>query len=477
LHYITDFDGLDIDWEYPSRRNGDKQDKENFATFLSEIKNALSIFDMLLTVSVDGKVQNIDVSYDVLSISKSVDFINVMSYNYIAADAPNTGHHTNASGVIGSDVNTVENTIDAWISRGADPRKLVMGLSGFSRTMKLEEKCKHSLGAPTEEEGGVAGTFTKSSGVLAYYEVCKTKWNSRTCSGSSSVNAPYGSTDTDFISYDDPESVALKVKRIMIAKNLRGFLFWALDMDDFGNRCGTGTYPLIKTAKNMALGIEQIAGVCNDIESSCPAPKPPVVTTTATITGREKITTTEQTTTTKTPTTTTTTTSTTPTVTKTTTKTTTTASTISTTISTTPKTTTTTTTTPTTTTTTTPTTTTTTTTEPIITFPPPVEFDNTIARVCFFTDTARERKGEGKFDILARFEDDLCSHLVYTDGEIVQLGFGNIFEFKVPAFRNVVSISAILLVLKTFIQNLNLNKLSRYLISYLYYFYCFSCTN
>ena len=385
----------------------------------------------MLTVTVDGKIQEMDTSYDVFKISSAVSFINVLTYNYVEPDAAVNGHHLDSTGVKGIVKNKPIDTINAWIQRGADPKKLVLGISAYARTQKLEDKCQFNLGDATKEEGGRPGYFTKSSGMLAYYETCRSIWNSRTCSSESEVRVPYGSTSIDFISYDDEESISLRLKEVMIGKQLLGFSFWAMDLDDFWNSCKSGTYPLLKAAKDVSLGL-QTPSTCKTVESSsCGVTKAPVTTVGGGAGGGGNKDTTKATTTT---TTTTTERSTTPEfkepaiVPK---KTTTSA----------PR--------PTTTRErrTFPSTTTTTgvptTLKPIKTVPtlPPLpDVDNTYARVCFFTDTARERPGAGAFDILKRYETDLCTHLVYTDGKIIQLGFGNIIEIRVAGFKDIVSL-------------------------------------
>lgn len=422
---------MDIAWEFPGRRGGDEADKENLVLFLNEAKKFFDVLKLLLTVTVDGKTQEIDTSYDVFKISEAVSFINVLTYNYVQPDTAVTGHHLDSTNVKGVAQNKPADTIDAWIKRGADNKKLVLGISAYARTQTLKDKCDHKLGDATKEEGGRRGYFTKSPGMLAYYETCRSIWESRTCSSDSVVGAPYGSTKRDFISYDDEESITNRLNEVMIGKQLRGYSFWAMDLDDFWNSCKSGTYPLLKAAKDAALGVKQSPKPCKAVKSTCGQTITKTTTTnrpTSPTTKTRRPTTAIQT---RRPTTTATTTNGGPIIvrppitTKSTTlrvvdRDTTTATDLPI-ITPDPI---------------------TTTTKPLKTVPPIPDIpyiDNTYARVCFFTDTARERPESAAFDILKKYEKDLCTHLIYTDGQIVQLGFGNIIEFKVAGFKNIVS--------------------------------------
>ncbi len=92
-----DFDGLDLDWEYPkcwqvNCDRGPASDKANFATFVKELRQAFNPHDLLLTAAVSPSKAVIDQAYDVPSLSRDLDIINVMTYDYHGHWDKKTGH-------------------------------------------------------------------------------------------------------------------------------------------------------------------------------------------------------------------------------------------------------------------------------------------------------------------------------------------------------------------------------------------------
>ncbi|RXG67228.1 putative chitinase 3 [Armadillidium vulgare] len=60
-----------------------------------------------------------------------------------------------------------------------------------------------------------------------------------------------------WVGYDDVAMVQTKSEYVL-SKGLGGAMIWALDLDDFTNRCGTGTYPLLKTINRVLRGYSKI---------------------------------------------------------------------------------------------------------------------------------------------------------------------------------------------------------------------------
>ncbi|RWS00806.1 chitinase 4-like protein [Dinothrombium tinctorium] len=66
----------------------------------------------------------------------------------------------------------VRDGLQLWLDMGAPRHKLIVGVPFYGRSYTLENKCNHSLGAPTKKGvAGLPGPFTKEPGSLAYYEV------------------------------------------------------------------------------------------------------------------------------------------------------------------------------------------------------------------------------------------------------------------------------------------------------------------
>lgn len=56
-----------------------------------------------------------------------------------------------------------------------------------------------------------------------------------------------------WVSYDDIADIKRK-SRLVKQLGLGGGMIWALDLDDFRNRCGCGKHPLLKTLNNELRG-------------------------------------------------------------------------------------------------------------------------------------------------------------------------------------------------------------------------------
>lgn len=61
---------------------------------------------------------------------------------------------------------------------------------------------------------------------------------------------PYAYRGDQWISFDDAAIIRKKSEMVRSMK-IGGAMIWALDLDDFRNRCGCETYPLLKTINRV----------------------------------------------------------------------------------------------------------------------------------------------------------------------------------------------------------------------------------
>lgn len=76
------FDGLDLDWEYPTQRGGRPQDRENFVLLTKELRDEFDNYGLLLTSAIGAAKNVIDQAYDVRQISRYLDYLHIMCYDY-----------------------------------------------------------------------------------------------------------------------------------------------------------------------------------------------------------------------------------------------------------------------------------------------------------------------------------------------------------------------------------------------------------
>ncbi|KAL8575758.1 hypothetical protein ACOMHN_004945 [Nucella lapillus] len=256
------FDGLDIDWEYPNATT-----KFDYTKLLKALRAAFEADHsgrerLLLTVALPVGRHVIDPGYDISAVNRYVDLANVMTYDYHGAwnnmtsfDSPLRSRKSDPN--FNNELST-EWTINYYMSKGLAANKILVGVTAAGTRFKLQNPALTGVGAPV-----ITADYPRVSDLwqlqdrYAYPEICQILQSPlahRVFDEEQQV--PYVYKGDDWFGYEDVQSLQGKVDW-MIKKGVAGAMFWALDMDDFtGKICDSGTFPLLRALSHSVGQIE-----------------------------------------------------------------------------------------------------------------------------------------------------------------------------------------------------------------------------
>jgi chitinase len=228
------FDGVDIDWEYPTG-GGEPgnierpEDTDNFVLFLAALREHLNAQgekdgkEYLLTIAL-GSARSAYEPLDWSRIVPLLDFINVMTYDMSGGWSSVTGFN---SPLYNSSPNppeggSIDSVVKALLKLGIPPEKLVVGVPFYGKAWKGVGSKNNGLHQP--HRGGVEGDFDYRTIAQNYLGDYERFWDDK-------AKVPYLYNGEMMITYDDPESIGLKAAYVR-EQGLGGVMFWELSQDN-----------------------------------------------------------------------------------------------------------------------------------------------------------------------------------------------------------------------------------------------------
>jgi len=242
------FDGVDLDWEYPTGGGmagnaARPEDRENLTALVTEFRRALDAEPSqpggryLITAATPAGPAQLR-KYEMAKLAQLMDFINVMTYDYHTGGSTAHFNAPLASGPDDPSPNlNIKATVAAYLAAGVPAAKLVVGVPFYGYGYWPVPDTAHGRFQPilrdTLQDSASAVARPKWTGAVRYYQIREVLNDGFTRYFDDVARVPwlYNPATRVWITYDDAESIGEKADYAR-QNGLGGLMFWELSGDD-----------------------------------------------------------------------------------------------------------------------------------------------------------------------------------------------------------------------------------------------------
>lgn len=209
------YDGADIDWEYPNLN-----DKNNFVLLIKELRNAFNEagINYLSAALPSHDYHN---GFDVNELNNYLNWFGIMTYDFHGSWSDHSGHNSPLYSSPLDTCGSIDESVRYYLSKGIKKEKMLIGIPFYGRVFI-------SAALYLKSEGGSSILFQNSNSRIID-DGWKYVWD-KVCG----VPVLYNSDNTQLISYEDINSIKIK-SRYIYNTELGGTIVWALGQDYDGN--------------------------------------------------------------------------------------------------------------------------------------------------------------------------------------------------------------------------------------------------
>lgn len=231
-------DGLDIDWEFPAQIGAGNrfrpEDTHNYTLLLQELRKR---FDreqrrlgrpLLLSVAAGATSEWLEHT-EMGQVARAVDTVNLMAYDYYEpGDEGTTGNHAPLYTDPADPRHiSADRSVHEFEQAGVPAGKIVLGVPFYGHVWGQVSPTNHGLFQPGKPVPGAYAGYKNIVGSMLQQGFTR-YWDA-----AASVPYLYNAQKQEFVSYEDPESLALKCAYVR-KQGLGGMMFWEYNGDPSG---------------------------------------------------------------------------------------------------------------------------------------------------------------------------------------------------------------------------------------------------